>query len=151
MRIETTKDVIVQSKKFHHLLADYYQSLSVNSDKARFKLLLDYLEERERTIEETLSDLELSLSPKVLNTWFSHSNCREKFIELSNLVLKGSPSIEYVIDEFVRIDNCLIELYSMFAERSNNADTRAFFSNLVKLEENHQIKALKNAAQVEDL
>ena len=57
MRIETTKDILEHSRKFHKIIAEYYRKLSESSDKERVKLLLNSLEERESKIEETLEEL----------------------------------------------------------------------------------------------
>ena len=150
MRMETTKDILDHSKKFHELLAEYYHRLSENSDKGRLKLLLNYLEEREEQINETLSNDEFEFSSKVLKFWFPHSKCESKFEEMQQMLTTNFITIDKVIDQFLAIDDCLIELYSEIAESTGNEEVKSFFQNLIKLEENHKIKTLKNASQITD-
>ena len=151
MRLETTKDIIIHSKKFHKLLAEYYHHQVITLDKSRLKILLEYLEERENNLKNTFSEIELTTSTKILNSWFSNSECHEKFGELWVLIESGVLSTDGVIEQFLEIDDCLIRLYKSFAESAQITSVKEFFNNLVKLEENHQIKALKNAAQIDDL
>ena len=151
MRIETTKDILQHSRKFHKLIAEYYHSLSKNSEKERVKLLLNYLEERENQIEKTLEEMELSLSSHVLNSWFSHSQCQSRLDELAKLVTEENPDIDKVIDQFIYMDNCLIKIYSKLVHSAENVDVQEFFDNLTKLEENHKKKILKNASQFQDI
>jgi hypothetical protein len=151
MRIETTKDILKHFQKFHKLIADYYHDLSQKADKERVKLLLNYLEEREIQIEKTLNGLENSISSNVLNSWFTHSNCKEKLENLSNLLSGDLPSVNQVIDQFLYMDNCLIDLYSKLVESAENVEVQEFFDNLSELEKNHKKKILLNASQYEDI
>jgi len=150
MRIETTKDILKHFQKFHKIIAEYWHQLSIRSDKERVKLLLNYLEEREEQIEKTLAEIELSSSSNILNSWFSHSQCEVKLEELSVIINEENPTVEEVIDRFVLMDDCLIELYSKLVRSAENIDVQDFFENLSKLEENHKIKILKNLSQYED-
>ncbi|MFZ1291673.1 MAG: hypothetical protein WAR79_16375 [Melioribacteraceae bacterium] len=151
MRIETTKDILEHSKKFHQIIADYYRKLNLSEDKERVKLLLNYLEERETQIEKTISEIENSASSSVLNSWFTHSQCKSKLEVLSTLVYEEKVSVNELIDLFVYIDNCLIDLYTKLVDNAENVDVQDFFKSLSKLEENHKIKSLKNASQFEDI
>jgi hypothetical protein len=150
MRIETTKDILDHSRKFHKIIAEYYNKISEASDKERVKLLLNYLKERENQIEKTISELESSLSNGVLNSWFSYSQCKTNLDELTKLIKKDKTTIEEVIDMFVQIDNCLIDLYTKLCNSTKNSEVQDFFNNLIKLEEIHKIKSLKNVSQFED-
>lgn len=151
MRIETTRDILEHSKKFHQIIADYYRKLNLSEDKERVKLLLNYLEERETQIEKTISEIENSASSSVLNSWFTHSQCKSKLEVLSTLVYEEKVSVNELIDLFVYIDNCLIDLYTTLVDNAENVDVQDFFKSLSKLEENHKIKSLKNASQFEDI
>ncbi len=149
MSIETTKDVLDHSRKFHKIIADYYQKLSEKSEKERIKLLLNYLKDRESQIENTISDLETSLSKNILNSWFNFSPCQTNLNQLKKLIDREK-TVEEVIDLFVHIDNCLIDLYTKLSESSKSEEVKEFFNNLIKLEEIHKIKSLKNISQFED-
>ncbi|MBK7106580.1 MAG: hypothetical protein IPH62_15005 [Ignavibacteriae bacterium] len=151
MRIETTRDILDHSKKFHQIIADYYRKLNQSEDKERVKLLLNYLEERETQIEKTISELENSASSNILNSWFPHSQCKTKLEVLSTLVSEEKISVDELIDLFVYLDNCLIELYTKLVDNAENVDVQEFFKSLSKLEENHKIKSLKSASQFEDI
>lgn len=150
MRIETTKDIIKHFRKFHRIIAAYWHNLSVKSEKERVKLLLNYLKEREDQIEKTLSEIENSSSNHILNSWFSHSHCEAKLEELSQIVNNESPTVDEVIERFLQMDNCLIELYSELVESAENIDVQDFLENLSTLEKNHRDKVIKNASQYED-
>lgn len=151
MRIETTKDILDYSKKFHQIIAKYYKKLNQCEDKERVKLLLNYLEERELQIHKTIAEIENSTSSNILNSWFTHSQCKSKLEVLSNLVSEEKVTVDELIDLFVYLDNCLIDLYTKLVDRAENIDVQEFFKNLSKLEENHKIKSLKSASQFEDI
>ena len=151
MRIETTKDILEHSRKFHKIIAEYYRKLSESSDKERVKLLLNYLEERESKIEETLEELEVTISPNVLNSWFSHSQCKNKLDELAQLVKKETTSVPEIIDIFVHLDDCLIDLYTKIVHNAENVEVQEFFKSLSKIQENHKLKSLLNAAQIDEI
>ncbi|MBK8946377.1 MAG: hypothetical protein IPM32_14070 [Ignavibacteriae bacterium] len=151
MRIETTRDILEHSKKFHQIIAQYYKQLRKIEEKERVKLLLNYLEERENQIEKTISEIENSASANVLNAWFSHSQCEKKLEVLATLVKEEKVTVDELIDLFVYVDNCLIDLYTKLVDNAENTDVQELFKNLSKMEENHKIKTLKNASQIEDI
>ncbi|MBK7979064.1 MAG: hypothetical protein IPK06_03440 [Ignavibacteriae bacterium] len=149
--METTKDILEHSRKFHQIIADYYKKLSQKEDKERIKLLLNYLEDREVEIEKTLTEIENSTSSNILNSWFPRSQCKSKLDVLSTLIDEQKVTIDEIIDLFVHLDNCLIDLYTKLVENAENIDVQEFFKSLTKLEEIHKIKTLKNASQLEDI
>ena len=87
----------------------------------------------------------------MLNSWFSHSQCKNKLDELTQLVKNETTSVAEIIDIFVHLDDCLIDLYTKIVHNAENVEVQEFFKSLSKIQENHKLKSLLNAAQIDEI
>lgn len=143
MRFEQTKDILEHARTFHNYVAEYYHQLKEKSNKERLKMFLDYFEEHERHLEETIADYEESLNEKLLKTWFKMSPCEEVFKKLQALLKAGENSVEQLIQLALQVDDCLINMYKTLAERAEVPKLRELFTDLIQLEENEKRKAVR--------
>lgn len=136
MSQERTVDVIDHARKFHSLLGDYYQGLSAVADRERVKILLDYLSACEKRHAQALADYEESAPHEVADTWFKWGadKAMENSLQLADL--QPGMEVEAVLQEALRLDQCLCDLYQEIIERAHTGKIREVFSNL--LETNRQ-------------
>ena len=113
MAFETTKEVLDHAREFHTQLSEFYSLLSSKSEKQRVKLLLDYMSQHEKYLEDTLTRYEEEVSDKILNTWFQYpppkeilDTCREVSIKETDYL-----TVDDVIEMAVKLEQCLIDLY----------------------------------------
>lgn len=152
MRFEQTKDILEHAQQFYKLIADYYHSLSEQTQHPRLKMLLDYLSRHEEHLQETLAEFESGASEHVLNTWFKSSPCEEKLGQLRTMMLKAElTSVDEITDVAMKIDDCLIGMYKKLAETAEIAAVKDAFSNLVEMEEHEKIKSMRNILMMQDL
>jgi rubrerythrin len=153
MAFETTKDVLDHAREFHTQLSDFYSLLSRKSEKERVKLLLDYMSQHEKYLEETLTRYEEEVSGKILNTWFQYpppqeilDTCREVNInETENL------TVDDVIEMAVKLDQCLIDLYKEMIKNSETDQMREIFTNLMEMEKRQELELVRDAQEWKDL
>ena len=101
-------------------------------DRARVRMLLDYLSRHESHMARVLKRFEQDANPKVLDTWFQYtvpfSAEAEKLKPHPNLTM------EEVIDRATRFDECLVELYKTLAMESDLSSVREVCEQLLLLE-----------------
>mgnify|MGYP005725358349 CR=1 FL=1 len=151
MRFEKTKDILEHARHFHKLVSECYQQLSAGTEKQRLKLLLDYLAQHEKHLEEVLADYEETIPQNVLRTWFRLSPCQEKFDILKSLLKEQNPSIDEVIRNAVQLDDCLIDMYRKVAESAEVESVREVFKSLLDLEEHEKFKMVRDSLRLQDL
>jgi hypothetical protein len=153
MAFETTKDVLDHAREFHTQLSEFFSLLSKKSEKLRVKLLLDYMSQHEKYLEETLARYKEEVSEKILNTWFQYpppkeilDTCREVSInETRNL------TVDDVIEMAVKLDQCLIDLYIEMIKNSETDQMREFFTNLMEMEKRQELELVRDAQEWKDL
>lgn len=143
MRFEQTKDILEHARTFHKYIAEYYRQLKEKSNKERLKMFLDYFEEHERHLEETIADYEESLNEKLLKTWFKMSPCEDVFNKLQALLKKGEDSVDELIKHALQVDDCMINMYKTLAERAEVPKVKELFTDLIQLEENEKRKMVR--------
>lgn len=143
MRFEQTKDILEHAKSFHKYIAEYYHQLKEKSNKERLKMFLDYFEEHQKYLEETITAYSESLSEKLLKTWFQTSPCEEVFKKLQALLKAGEDSIDELIQLALEVDDCMINMYKTLAEGAEIKNVREIFNNLIQLVENEKRKTVR--------
>jgi rubrerythrin len=153
MAVETTKDVLDHAREFHTQLSDFYNLLSRKSEKQRVKLLLDYMSQHEKYLEETLARYEEEVSGKILNTWFQYpppkeilDTCREVSITKTDDL-----TVDDVIEMAVKLDQCLIDLYKEMIKNSETDEMREVFTNLMEMEKRQELELVRDAQEWKDL
>jgi len=153
MAFETTKDVLDHAREFHTQLSEFYTLLSRKSEKQRVKLLLDYMSEHEKYLEETLARYEEEVSGKILNTWSQYpppkeilETCREISITKTDDL-----TVDDVIEMAVKLNQCLIDLYKEMIKNSETDQMREIFTNLMEMEKRQELELVRDAQEWKDL
>jgi rubrerythrin len=153
MAFETTKDVLDHAREFHTQLSEFYSLLSRKSEKQRVTLLLDYMSQHEKYLEETLTRYEEEVSEKILNTWFRYPPPKEVLTTCSeiNIEEKEDLTVDDVIEMAVKLDQCLIDLYKEMIKNSETEEMREVFTNLMEMEKRQELELVRDAQEWKDL
>lgn len=153
MAFETTKDVLDHAREFHIQLSDFYSLLSRKSEKQRIKLLLDYMSQHEKYLEETLARYEEEVSGKLLNTWFQYPPPKEILDTCRKVSISKTDdlTVDDVIEMAVKLDQCLIDLYKEMIKNSETDEMREVFSNLMEMEKRQELELVRDAQEWKDL
>ncbi|MDD5577676.1 MAG: hypothetical protein PHY16_00180 [Methylobacter sp.] len=147
---EQVKDVIHYSKMFHARLRKFYRSLKEKSQPERVKMLLDYLIEDQRRIEETLSGFEALSQQSTLDTWMQYTPT----IDIHQLIDNQHIKPAMTMDELVQLAGEFGEAFVSFCrEAANESDlpkVSEIFQNLAEMETKEKLKQLR-AALFEDM
>jgi hypothetical protein len=121
MSFETTaKDILGQVRDFHHQLSTLYGSLSKKVEKECLKVLLNYLGSHEKHLEESMANYEGEVSRKILDAWFLFPSSKKLLgtncdVEIEN---EKNLTVDEVIQLALKLNGCLIDLYSKVIESS---------------------------------
>jgi len=151
MRFETTRDMLHHARDVHALIAKHFHELADKTDNPRVKMLLDYVEEHEKHLENTLNRYEADAPTNILNAWFQFSPCERKMDQLKSLFTDKNVSTDEVIDQVLTLDECIMDMYRKIATEAEAEDVRDMFKNILQMEENEQRKVVKNAMRLDIL
>ena len=153
MAFETTKDILDHARGFHRQLGEFYGSLSNQSGKQRVKMLLDYMSQQERHLEDALARYVEQLSEKMLNTWFQYPPPKEILSLCQEVTMAGKSdlTVDDVIAMVVKLDQCLIDLFKDAVEKAETDQLREIFRNLLEMERRYELELVRDAQEWKDL
>jgi rubrerythrin len=147
---EQVKDVIHYSKKIHARLRKFYRSLNEKSQSERVKMLLDYLIEDQRHIEETLSSFEAVTQPSVLDTWMQYAPSIDIHQLIDNQQIRSGMSVDEIVQLAAEFGEAFVDFYREAANESDLPKVSKIFQNLAEMETEEKLKQLR-AALFEDM
>lgn len=151
MRFKQIKEIIEHARSFHRLIADYYHQLGEQTERERMKMLLQYLEQHERTAEKALADYETDASQKMLKSWSKYSACEDKLSTLKNMLSDSATSPEDVIRMAIGLDECLLSMYRELVDTGNDPDVTEALENLLALESSELRILARDSLKVYDM
>lgn len=141
---EQVLDLIEHARDLHARLSKYYEELGDKSDKAKVKILLDYLSETEARHEDALAEYETSFAPPDVNdTWFQFEPDMLAGERPVPADITPDMDIDAVLREVLRVDELLSELYKEIVKRADSKRIKEVFSNLLAANE----KEIRNLAR----
>lgn len=150
-RYKRAIDFIDFVKNLHHEIKEYCEKIYDNSDSEKVKMVLGYVAEHERKMEETLREYENGLSKSIEETWYQFIELPEKPSCLKNMEFNPTMSIDDVINFVSKVDMCLVKLYQKLAEISVSEEAQKIFDNLANMESNELRKVVQNIQRVDDI
>ncbi len=151
MRFKTTRDVLDRVVTFHQQLRDLYLRHANIADKERVKLLLDYMARHEEHLQKSLSQYEDNASERILDTWFKHIPSSAILKDCNDVRLAPDMSVEEIVKTALKFDDCLVDFYTVMAEKCVSEEVKSIFSNLLKMENQEKMKLVRIAQEVYDL
>jgi len=152
MKVETLKDVLQWTQKFHQYLSSCLQHCAAENINERSRLLLNYLSQHEHHLEKLVEEAANNASSNALNTWCQqyidkhpiaiHQKCEEAYSSMSTV------EISQVIFEQHRQ---LMELYRYLYSQAGAPSAIALIATLIELEEHEAMQMAKGANSLEDL
>ncbi|WP_027177797.1 hypothetical protein [Maridesulfovibrio bastinii] len=150
-QVQTAKDVIEQTKAFHHKLSSFYKNLAESVEKERVKLVLEYMSRHQENIACIMADYESEVSERVLNTWMMFAAKECDLSPFFDAELKEDMTAQEAIEVAIKVDGCILDTYKAMLGREVPDDVSSVFEDLLKLEEREKIKMAKAALNIETL
>lgn len=149
MAYETTRRVLGRVRDFHNQLSEYYAGLSDGAARERVKKLLDYLSQRERSLEAPLRRFEEKAANGVLDTWFRFTPDLSSCQVFEPTEIHPDMSIREVLRTALWFDDCLVDFYNRMAGSSNSREVRELFHDLADLEREKERRTALMAFAIE--
>lgn len=150
VRLHQARDILQRAEQFHNEVSNRYRQFSDASDKARLRLLLDYLGDRQTTFAGALERVSADTSRNVTDTWFQFAGNAER-LNWPACDLPPQVTTENIIDVGMKVADCFIRLYREIADQADSEDVRRIFRDLLESEEREKRELVRNAQLLEDL
>lgn len=144
-------DILDHARAFYGTLSDYFERLTHVTDKERIRMLLLYLVESERARGNALLEYERTAPVDLMDTWFKCGPDKADGSCFNPDALLADMDVDEVIQEAIRLENCLSALYSEMADRAQTDEVRELFETLLRSNEKHIRNLVRDAEQLRDL
>ncbi|MGB1311561.1 MAG: ATPase [Leucothrix sp.] len=153
MKIETLKDFLMWTQKFHQNLAVCMKDCADKNEDEPAKMMLKYLSRNENKLATIIGRFTLISDEKALNTW------TYEFFDKSTIIQHDVDCIEpfkeikpkQIVDKVIIQHNEIITLYRDLYSIAVVASTKELLEELISLEENHIKQMAQSANRMNDL
>ena len=152
MRFCQVKEVLDWVVSFHERLSEEYDRLGDDATKERFSLLLNYLAEHQRMLASTIEKFEIDAADELLNVWSQECPPLELPASLEELhVTLSGKETNAIVNEAIKFHDELIRAYRELEGAAEIDSVRDLFTNLASLEQNEQMRMVRDAQYLNDL
>lgn len=144
------RDVLEKARNFHIQLAQFYEQRQAAAGNEKLKVLLNYMQRHEKNLAETLARFSHEAAQRLLDTWLSFVPDDAMCECVKELTIPPGASIDEVVRLALRLDQCLVQLYTQMAERAPTREVRELFLALLREEQKERIHMLRNALTMEE-
>lgn len=152
MQLEPLRDVMHWTEAVHHQLAQCLRNSAMETEDERGRMLMRYLADHEKTIENLLKKYERRADLKTLNAWYleyinkepvpDHRRCEKEF--------KGK-DLEGIYHNVMMQHEQIIELYKFMRSRADTEEARELLQQLVDMEQHEAMRMAHATNRLEDL
>ncbi|MEW4526171.1 hypothetical protein [Maioricimonas sp. JC845] len=136
MPAKQVREVLQWMQSVHKDVCSRFESLGTHVENERVRLLLDYIEGKEKLLAQSLKQYEEDAPDSVLATWvqFYPDEVQDRRRLLEDL--EDDSTLDGVVEHCQQVDRALIKACQTIAEESDCDQVSGLFTSLARLEEN---------------
>ncbi|QSX31941.1 MULTISPECIES: hypothetical protein [Shewanella] len=151
MRMQQLKEWLDYLVHCRQDMALLYGRLQQQADASRVKLLLGYLQKQQVHIAQAMEDYIDQAQPGSLDVWYKDVEFEDFLHRCQALMLPANMNSEDVLALHLDLENRLIALLEMLAQKSAHSDTCSMLEDLVRVERVQQQRLVHSAQRMEDI
>ena len=151
MAFETVQDLLQVIRESHDKIAQFYEDLSILTERGRVEMLLAYLSRHERQLSAGIAAFQQQADPATLATWFSLHSDFSIDAKLSESMLRPGFGLTDVVNLAITLDEYIITLFDTLALNAPNPKVREVFRNLLEQEKQEEHLVVQMAADLQRL
>lgn len=151
MPYKKTRDILDSAKTLHRQISTLYHTLSVDAERERVKMLLNYLSRHEKNLAKSLEKYEEDSSRRILETWFTFMPEIPAAKCFEDVEVTPSMSVDDVIRLALCYDDWLVDLYREAERNSQSEEVREVFNSLLEMEREEEVVLLRDALELKEL
>jgi len=151
MRFCKISELLAWVSTYHQALAEKYMALADEAAKERAAMLLKYLSEHQKLLADSVNKYSDDAAQNLLTTW--SDQCPELGLPDSVSQLHSSLSgkdTDEIIRNVIEFHNVLIDMYKALAEKATNPSVKELFEELAKMEQQEEMRVVRDAQRLED-
>jgi hypothetical protein len=136
-------DLLREAAQVHAKLSEFYGRLIKRAQRPKARLLLEFMQEHERTIQACIREFENNSNSEALQAWFKYTPEIDPDTWTSGLEFKSDMTEDDIAALIARMDDQLMSAFEEIANRTVPENVREAVENFLDLEQRAKVRALR--------
>ncbi|MGZ9899486.1 hypothetical protein [Shewanella gaetbuli] len=151
MRIQQLSELLDYIAKCRLDMGKLYKRLHANADSSRVKLMLEYFQQHEKHIHDTLESYIEDAPAKILDTWYQDIVFEDFLKRCNDTVLPASMDEERVLELHLDLENRLIGLLEKAEELTSSNDAKSALQDVIRVAQTQQKRLVHSVLRMDDI
>lgn len=151
MRIQQLSELLEYVAKCRLNMGKLYKRLHRNADSSRVKLMLEYFQQHEKHIHDTLESYIEDAPAKILDTWYQDVVFEDFIKRCDDAILPANMDEEQVLELHLDLENRLIEFLEKTAELTSSNDAKSALLDVIRVAKTQQKRLVHSVLRMDDI
>ncbi|MBR9727681.1 hypothetical protein ACFOD0_05120 [Shewanella intestini] len=151
MRIQQLSELLEYIADCRLSMGKLYGRLHRNADSARVKLMLEYFQQHEKHVHDTLIDYIDGAPKRMLDTWFKHVVFEDFLKRCEQTILPASMTEDQVLELHLSLEHRLLTLLEKTANSCATNEIKSALQDLVRVAKTQQQRLVHSSLRMDDI
>jgi hypothetical protein len=151
MRIQQLSEILTLIADARLEMKALYARMSQHVDATRVKMILDYFQQHEQKVHDSLMRYSKDAPKRILDTWYQDIVFEDFSARCKAVTLAPNASDEDVLELHLDLENRLIEFLEKVAITGATEEIRSALMGLVEVERTRQKRLVHSVLRMEDI
>lgn len=151
MRIQQLSEILQLIANARLEMKSLYRRLSQNADATRVKMLLDYFQQHEQKVHDSLVRYSKEAPKRILETWYQDIVFEDFAHKCNSVSLAANANYGEVLELHLKLENDLIDFLEHAAITGPTEEIRSALIGLVEVERTRQKRLVHSVLRMEDM
>jgi len=151
MRIQQLSELLEYIANCRLGMSKLYKRLHRNADSSRVKLMLEYFQQHEQHIYDTLESYIKDAPAKILDTWYQDVVFEDFLKRCDETSLPANMDEEQLLELHLDLENRLIALLEKTAELTSSNDAKSALLDVIRVAQTQQKRLVHSVLRMDDI
>ncbi|MDP5145605.1 hypothetical protein ORI98_04020 [Shewanella sp. ULN5] len=151
MRIQQLSELLEYIANCRLGMSKLYKRLHRNADSSRVKLMLEYFQQHEKHIYDTIESYIEDAPAKILDTWYQDVVFEDFLKRCDETSLPANMDEEQLLELHLDLENRLIALLEKIAELTSSNDAKSALLDVIRVAQTQQKRLVHSVLRMDDI
>ena len=151
MRIQQLSELLEYIANCRLGMSKLYKRLHRNADSSRVKLMLEYFQQHEKHIYDTIESYIEDAPAKILDTWYQDVVFEDFLKRCDETSLPANMDEEQLLELHLDLENRLIALLEKTAELTSSNDAKSALLDVISVAQTQQKRLVHSVLRMDDI
>ncbi|MCF1427335.1 MAG: hypothetical protein LPH19_05065 [Shewanella sp.] len=149
--MQQLRDVLERIAECHLEMQSLYRRLHSNCDSARTRLMLEYLQQHQKHIADTIESYIDDAPKQMMDTWYENLEMGRFKQACEAIVPVASMTEDELLELHLKLDNRVLGYVEHLVEKAPTGEIESAMSDLLRVSKTQQHRLVHSVARMEDI